>query len=49
MKRRCVGPRIGLAAGVLPMLWRPAAAHGFGVRYDLPVPLWLYLAGAGRS
>jgi hypothetical protein len=22
-------------------------AHGFGERYDLPVPLWLYLLGAG--
>ena len=26
---------------------RPAAAHAFGVRYDLPVPLSLYLIGAG--
>lgn len=24
----------------------PALAHGFGQRYDLPVPLWLYLYGA---
>jgi hypothetical protein len=24
-------------------------AHGFGERYDLPVPLWLYLAGAGMA
>ena len=23
-----------------------AAAHGFGQRYDLPVPLWLYVIGA---
>ena len=22
-------------------------AHGFGERYDLPVPLWLYISGAG--
>lgn len=28
---------------------RPAAAHGFGQRYDLPVPLWLYLYGAGSA
>ena len=26
-----------------------AGAHGFGQRYDLPVPLWLYLAGAGAA
>ncbi len=25
----------------------PAHAHGFGARYDLPIPLSLYLAGAG--
>ena len=37
-----------LAVGVaLPT--RPAYAHGFGERYDLPVPLWLYLAGAGAA
>lgn len=27
----------------------PAFAHGFGQRYDLPVPLWLYLYGAGAA
>lgn len=26
-----------------------ADAHGFGQRYDLPVPLWLYLTGAGLT
>ena len=26
-----------------------AHAHGFGQRYDLPVPLWLYLTGAGLT
>lgn len=26
-----------------------AFAHGFGQRYDLPVPLWLYLLGAGAA
>lgn len=26
-----------------------ALAHGFGERYDLPVPLWLYLWGAGAA
>ena len=27
----------------------PLYAHGFGERYDLPVPLWLYLSGAGSA
>ena len=27
----------------------PVQAHGFGERYDLPVPLWLYLTGAGLA
>ena len=27
----------------------PALAHGFGRRYDLPVPLWLYLYGAAGA
>jgi hypothetical protein len=27
----------------------PAAAHGLGQRYELPAPLWLYLAGAGAA
>jgi hypothetical protein len=26
-----------------------AQAHGFGQRYDLPVPLWLYLTGAAAT
>ena len=26
-----------------------AYAHGFGNRYDLPVPRWLYLTGAGAA
>lgn len=25
----------------------PAWGHAFGARYDLPLPLWLYLSGAG--
>lgn len=28
---------------------RPALAHGFEGRYDLPVPLWLYLYGAAAA
>lgn len=31
------------------ILARPAFAHGFGQRYDLPVPLWLYLYGAASA
>ena len=27
----------------------PAYAHGFGETYDLPLPLWLYLWGAGAT
>lgn len=27
----------------------PALAHGFGQRYSLPIPLWLYLTGAGLT
>ncbi len=33
----------------LPLATGAAAAHGFGERYDLPVPLWLYLYGAGAT
>ncbi len=27
----------------------PAQAHAFGARYDLPLPLWMYLVGAGAA
>jgi len=27
----------------------PAGAHGFGARYDLPVPLWLFVTGAAAA
>lgn len=27
----------------------PASAHGFGQRYDLPVPLWLWVTGAAAA
>jgi hypothetical protein len=49
MKPRVAAAQIGPAAACLPILGRAAEAHGFGVRYDLPVPLWLYLAGAGGA
>ena len=31
----------------LALLAQPAYAHGFGDRYDLPVPLGYFLVGAG--
>ncbi|MES2325058.1 MAG: hypothetical protein V4633_22610 [Pseudomonadota bacterium] len=39
---------------VLPVLLQLAVAadsraHGFGERYDLPLPLWMYLTGAGLT
>lgn len=48
------GPRtkvlavIGTAA-VLELATLPASAHAFGTRYDLPLPLGLYLTGAGAA
>lgn len=39
-------------AFVLALLWGgvpEAWAHGFGQRYDLPVPLWLYVTGAAAT
>ena len=36
-----------VAAGALTA--RPVYAHGFGERYDLPVPLGYYLVGAGAT
>lgn len=34
---------------LLGMASPPAAAHGFGQRFDLPLPLWLWVAGAGAT
>ena len=36
-----------MAASVV--LARSASAHGLAERYNLPVPLWLYLAGAAAA
>src|SRR5215212_8433236 len=36
-----------LTLGLSP--WGQAEAHGLGARYDLPVPLWLYLLGAAAA
>jgi len=49
------GPRFLTGAGAIITgagagLWAlPAAAHAFGQRYDLPLPLDLYLGGAGAA
>ena len=48
-----MSPRIRLAtlaAGLVVLVtpW-PAAAHAIGGTFQLPVPLWLYLAGAGAA
>ena len=40
-------PLAAAAAGVC--LAHPAAAHGFGQRYDLPIPLSFYLFGAAAA
>ncbi len=37
------------AAGVCASASGPALAHAFGERYDLPIPLGLFLAGAGAT
>ena len=34
---------------LLGMASPPAAAHGFGQRFDLPLPLWLWVAGVGAT
>jgi hypothetical protein len=46
-RRPAIGP-VGavLLLGVSPV---EVLAHGFAVRYDLPIPLGLYLAGAGAT
>jgi hypothetical protein len=44
MPRRYTAPLILII--VLLALPGEALAHGFGVRYDIPVPFWLYAYGA---
>ena len=36
-------------AAAVAFLPSSASAHGFGQRYDLPVPLGLFMLGAGAS
>ena len=42
---------IRLLPGSVVFVWlaSPAAAHGFGQRYDLPLPLGLWVLGAGAT
>ena len=44
----CRAPAVGTLV-VLSLAAFPAWAHAFGVRYDLPLPLGLYLLGAGAT
>ena len=42
--------RLGLTSLLLTLATSsPLHAHGFGQRYDLPIPLWLYLLGSGAT
>lgn len=46
---RAAPRRLPLLAWLILAPAPPALAHGFGQRYDLPVPLWLYLSGAAAA
>jgi hypothetical protein len=46
--RRYVPPSLAVLV-LVPLAASPALAHGFEGRVDLPVPLWLYLYGAGAA
>jgi hypothetical protein len=49
MRRTALGALLLAGAGLSLFVVAPAtaSAHGFGERYDLPVPLSLYIGGAG--
>lgn len=40
---------VTVTAGLAALGPLPANAHGFAQRYDLPVPLWLYIYGAAAT
>jgi hypothetical protein len=40
---------VALAVACFACAASPAAAHGFGQRFDLPLPLWLWMTGAGAT
>ena len=44
MKPGWLAAALSASASTCP---QPVLAHAFGARYDLPVPLWLWLSGAG--
>ena len=46
--RHACGPS-ALALSIAGIVAERAHAHGVGTRYELPIPLWLYLAGAGLT
>ncbi len=46
---RCAHLAGSVAAAFAVAAPEAAQAHAFGGRYDLPLPLWLYLVGAGAS
>src|SRR5215467_12469667 len=46
LRKRAMLRLSGLAAGLFCIACPPASGHGFGERYDLPLPLPLWLAGA---
>ncbi len=41
--------RVTGALLLIAIVVRPAGAHGFGQRYDLPVPLWLWVTAAAAA
>jgi hypothetical protein len=43
------GVALGAALAGFRLSPVPAEAHGFGQRYDLPLPLWLYLFGTAAA
>jgi len=49
LHRACGNRAVKFAAMLGAALPLPAAAHGFGQRYDLPLPLTLYLCGAALT
>jgi hypothetical protein len=49
MRPRRAGARCALLSLLQFGLAGRCAAHGFGQRFDLPLPLWLYLSGAALT
>jgi hypothetical protein len=47
--RRSLALRTGALSVLCSTVSDEAQAHGLGARYDLPVPLWLYLLGAAAA